>query len=294
MLGASHALLASVPASVAWIRYFSPFVSARLSVWKSMGKARLHELFAKLGVSLDQCRQKWDFVSPSTRSRVVEQLEMYSTEFGLENLQYKSFQRCVGFTKRASAADVVHSVAALLEAGDAGAFWGAYDALLGKDGDTLQRGVELGMRLQRATMAKAVSLIEKRSITSLKHFRYAYLGRSSSAASNSDDVFGQPLALTRLAHFLVEIHRQNSKWVGAKSKPLVLLAERAGDFLVVGVTCPGVAGEGKNYFGGSFKSAAEHSGARVSQSFFEGSVMEVERDDVHRFLESLHFTMDLK
>jgi len=43
-------------------RYFSPFVSARLSVWKSTGKAKLHELFAKLGVSLDQCRQKWDFL----------------------------------------------------------------------------------------------------------------------------------------------------------------------------------------------------------------------------------------
>lgn len=72
--------------------YFSPFVSSRLSVWKAPGKARLLELFAKLGVSLDQCKQKWSFVSPASQKRVLEQIESYCETFTLGDLHYKAFQ----------------------------------------------------------------------------------------------------------------------------------------------------------------------------------------------------------
>ena len=58
-----------------------------------------------------------------------------------------------------------------------------------------------------------------------------------------------PLALNKLANFLVEIHRQNKKWAGAKGRPLILLAERPSNYLVMGVTCQEVAGDGKNRFG---------------------------------------------
>ena len=57
-------------------RYYSSYVASRLSVWKTNGKHLLHELLAKMGVSLAQAEQKWTFMSPQLRARVVEQMEV--------------------------------------------------------------------------------------------------------------------------------------------------------------------------------------------------------------------------
>lgn len=307
--------------------YYSPFVASRLSVWKSNGRQQLHELLAKMGLSLEQCKQKWSFMSPQLRARLEEQMDVYGTEYGLEDFQYRSFQRCVGFKAVTSAADVVHAVTAVIEsrpacrahatpAADAGTssedpagddqqpwqegFWQAYDALPGKSTRQLQQGLELSMRLQKAIVHEAVSMTEKRGYTCLKHFRYAYLTRSQSAAtggsSNGQDaLLSQPNALAKLALFLVEIHRQNGKWVGPKARPLVILAERESTYLVVGVTCPEFAGESvKNFFGRAFQLAAEQINARFRHTSFDTAVMEIERDNVHRFIESLHVTMDYR
>lgn len=222
--------------------YFSPYVSSRLSVWKTHGKAKLHELFAKLGVSLEQCKQKWSFLSQQSRNNVLQQMSDHSAQFDLPDLHYSAFQRCVGFSSRVSASDVVHATTALLESGSGSgsapqqaidteedtnhqwidSFWAAYDTLLVKDSDVLEKGIELSMRQQREIHSRAVAIIEKRAFVTLKQFRYAYLTKSTGAGLN-DDMFTQPLALTNLARFLVEIHRQNGKWLGNKGRPLLLL-----------------------------------------------------------------------
>lgn len=166
--------------------------------------------------------------------------------------------------------------------------------MLERDTRALGRGFDQGMRQQRAVLAKAVSILEKRSLTTLSHFRYAYLARSATGGglTSADDMFAQPIGLTKLALFLVEVHRQNKKWVGqAKAKPLILLAERAATYLVVGVTCQEVAGSGKNSFGIAFRRAANVRGSRVRHDGFDRSVMEIEKDDAHDFLESLSLIM---
>ena len=78
---------------------------------------------------------------------------------------------------------------------------------------------------------------EKRALTCLKHFRYAYLTRSQGSAAaasgghgSQDNLLAQPVALGKLARFLVDIHRDNGKWVGTKARPLILLV---GDVLCV-------------------------------------------------------------
>ena len=282
--------------------YFSPFVSTRLHVWQTPGKAKLHELFAKLGLSLDQCKQKWAFVSPQSKARVLERIEDYAEEFGLNaGLHYSAFQRTVGFSRKTTAMDVVLGAHALLEeytgapllekgaaASDGGggggaaassvsaghgadssgaaaasedlvaeagnsdgddwseSFWKAYDVLLGKDEPLLARGVDLSIRVQRAVVERAVGLVEKKSLTCLKHFRWVSLPMSSSGA---DGIFTKPIALTRLALYLVEMHRANKKWSGNKARPLVLFAEKDKSCLVLGVTCPDLKGNATNNFG---------------------------------------------
>ena len=86
------------------------------------------------------------------------------------------------------------------------------------------------MNLQKAMVHEAVSLMEKRAMTCLKHFRYAYLTRSQGSAAaatgghaSQDNLLAQPVALGNLARFLVDIHRDNGKWVGNKARPLILL-----------------------------------------------------------------------
>ena len=158
------------------------------------------------------------------------------------------------------------------------AFWTAYETLPCKNSQALSRGLSRAMRLQKAATEKAVSMVQKREIKTLSHFRYVYLYCSHVRGSavvgsgangyheSTDELFSQPLGLGKLARFLVEMHKRNKKWAGPKSKPLVLLAERmersekqedkatrgsgsgsggggSGTFFVLGVECPDEPGE---------------------------------------------------
>lgn len=164
----------------------------------------------------------------------------------------------------------------------------AYDALSGKSPALLQQGLSLSMSLQRAVVQQAVTMMEKRSLTLFKHFRYAFI-RSS---ETDERLFTQPMALRKLAAFLIDVHRENGRWAGDKARPLVIMAERVTSYLVVGVTCPKKAGTViKNRFGACFQLAAQQIQARAKHDGFEASVMEINKEDVHDFIQALHDTM---
>ncbi|CAM9144349.1 unnamed protein product [Choristocarpus tenellus] len=287
--------------------YFSNFVASKLNVWNSNGRHRLEEFLAKMGFSLEQCKQKYPFMSCQLRQRLKDQIEKYAKDYGLEDVFYGSYQRYCGFKNPLSAADMVYSITALVEHVDAedggdttnvslieadeawmDSFNTAYDALSGKSPALMQKGLELSMSLQKAVVHQAVSMIEKRALNLNKHFRYAFI------RSNETDerLFTQPLALGKLAAFLIDVHRENGKWSGNKARPLVIMAERTSTYLVVGVTCPEKAGTVvKNNFGARFQLAAQQINARARHDGFESSVMEVNKDDAHDFVEALHDTM---
>jgi len=59
------------------------------------------------------------------------------------------------------------------------------------------------------------------------------VGGSSAEGGGVGDAFTHPVALNKLALFLVEVHRQNGKWVGAtKARPLILLVSLSLSFLL--------------------------------------------------------------
>ncbi|KAJ8608502.1 hypothetical protein CTAYLR_005754 [Chrysophaeum taylorii] len=291
-----------------WSMYYSNFVASRLSVWRKDGTSKLYELLAKIGLSIEQSQQRWSFLSPAQRRKLRENLPAYAAEYRLDELFRAAFQRVSGCGGEAvTAADAASCVDALLEAplaraiadettvhGDDAArrekaawlagFWRAYDVALADDGDLLAAAIEAAIALQKAVVSVAVSMIDKKEITTLKHFRYVYLN----AARGSTSLFTQPLALRKLGLFLLGVHRQNGKWTGDKSRPLVILAERSSTFLVIGVQAEGAR---KNRFGQSFRHAAEHIKACFRHDWFDAAVMEVDRDDVQRFVESLHYIL---
>lgn len=197
--------------------------------------------------------------------------------------------------------------------------------IVGGDGSGMVSGLGGGIRLalclQKAIIQTAIGLTDRKAITRLSHFRYAYIhctsrGRSggggfgpgssfrpgSRAAENGDKsdqvqahIFAKPLALARLASFLMDMHRANGKWTGAKSRPLVLLAEKpqADTYVVVGYEFPESSGDVvRNRFGQNFELAARTMNGSFKFDSFDTNVIEVRSADVQRFVEQLHYMMD--
>jgi cell division control protein 45 len=182
----------------------------------------------------------------------------------------------------------------------------------------LGTGIRLAMSLQRSIINTAAYLVSRNIITRLSHFRYAYVtvtSRGENAAisgidndilaTNSDSdasapaqfhIFSKPLALTRLAHFLMDLHRENGKWTGNKARPLVLLAEKpvTSTFLVVGYEFPEQNSDDfiKNRFGKNFELAAQSMNLKFRSESFDSHVVEVDSTHVQRFLEQLHYLLD--
>ncbi|KAJ3158100.1 hypothetical protein HDU86_003052 [Geranomyces michiganensis] len=178
-------------------------------------------------------------------------------------------------------------------------FYVAYDAL--DSFDLLQHGIHLAMSFQRALVRTATSILEKKLTQTLRNFQLTVLTgeglgaavTGSGALSDENDfaLFGRsPAHLGRLAKFLMEAFKEFKD----KDLPLVIAAlnESANAFLVIGYT--GLTKRGalrKNTFGPAFEKAAERTQARVKHDSFEASIMEVRKEDLGDFLETLQSMM---
>jgi CDC45-like protein len=178
----------------------------------------------------------------------------------------------------------------------------------------LGAGILQARALQNSITQLAVGLVERRAITLLRHFRYAYVTSntvgetqfsrndiiSSNNANNAgndrrDHIFSKPLALTRLASYLMDMHRENGKWTGSKARPLVLIAEKpkSDTCLVVGYEYPERHGSHvRNNFGKHFEMTANSMNGTFKFDHFDSNVVEVAGADVQRFLEQLHYMLD--
>lgn len=170
----------------------------------------------------------------------------------------------------------------------------------------LGAGIRLAISVQKAIISTAVNLVTRKDFTRLTYFRYAYLHATSHGANgsarfqggkdtskqNTAHIFAKPLALTRLASYIMEMHRESGKWVGTKALPLVLLAEKpeTQSYLVVGFEYQSSKGSlKKNTFKEKFELAANASedGEFLFDSF-DSNVVEV-KGDVQKFVETLHY-----
>jgi cell division control protein 45 len=172
----------------------------------------------------------------------------------------------------------------------------------------LGAGIRWAISLQQLIFSTAINLVNKNAIVRLSHFRYAYLTTSSSKSARSGTdtsagmqyhIFSRPLALCKLATFLMDMHRENGKWVGSKARPLILMAERpeTNTYVVVGYNYDEEEGDvHRNRFGKSFELAANTIRGRVAfdTTSWDANVCEVESSVVQRFIEQLHYLMDAK
>jgi len=208
------------------------------------------------------------------------------------------------------------------------AFNAAYDALNtksssgGKEGVDMQNfvnggamgstglglGLRLSMELQRSIVNQCVSLIEKDSIRKTKNFRHATLnitnegqngGRRFTGEAKEEKekghLWSKPYALTKLATFLFDIHRENKKWAADKDRlPLILMAENpeTDSYVVIGCNCPEKLGDiTKNRFGRFFLEAANIVQAKLVAERFESNIVELRRENLQNFFEQLNTVM---
>lgn len=169
-------------------------------------------------------------------------------------------------------------------------FWTAYDAL--NDIVRLREALPLSMALHRAIVRQGSSIIDKHDIRTLRGHRVVTITQGPDL-----DLFAHPGVLSRLAQWLVEALRdrlQGTVTVYSRSKrkslPLVVacLNEKEGTYIVVGVVAAlNFDDVRKNEFGLAFLDAKERCNARTRHGSFDTSVLEINKDDLKVFLETL-------
>lgn len=247
-------------------------------------------------------------MSPQLRRQFRDELQRTGPEYGLSDVIFPSFFRYNQFRTPIGASDIVYAINALCDPTRPDwikDFNYAYDALSMKHDKALQDGIKASKQSQQAIVRQAVSMIENHVITRLKHFRYAYIHRQHStgrdaAAENeqansredAQDLFASPAVLIRLAQFLVQVHVSMKRWTGGDARPLIIASELHNSYIVVGVTCPTDGGHHHAHrLGQLFRIAAADIKARIRHDGFDSAVLEIDRDDVQNFLESLLFAM---
>jgi len=282
----------------------SDYIAAKFEVWTSVGQKKLKTMIAQMGIPLKDAEQSYYHMSPKSKRALRDLMVEVGKEFGLDDVTYGSFHLRNGYKFQLSASDAVYGITALLagyghrQASDDDSspedlrrrnFWEAFDALSTLSSTTtekIEEGIHKAIELQRTVVKQGSHMLSKRIITTQGVFRYAYLKDTADT-----HLFLNTQSLNKLAHFLVAHYREKFP---LKPRPFVLCAldnDRDAYMVVALDGTPGTtaSGEvGRNVFGASFAKAAEKTNARVNHDGFETSFMEVEKDDIYKFMEYLH------
>lgn len=261
--------------------YYSNIVAARLGTWKQQGRDKFHSVLVKLGVSLKDAQQLYTFLphKAELKARAMECLP----QFELDELLCTSYIRQYDLRTQYSSADVVYSVAALLEnpeADPSDSFWLAYDSLTSLD--LLQKGTQVAIDLHKAVFALGTSLIEKKAVNPTNDFRYAIVSNDTWEQAR---FFHYPYALKRLCMFLMEAYKHQRTSIRSKPMVLAMLNSKRNVYLVIGVMDHESAG--RNTFRARFDEAANDTQAQHRIDFFEGELIEVSKDNFPAFMDAL-------
>eukprot|EP01117_Protostelium_nocturnum_P014738 TRINITY_DN563_c0_g4_i1.p1 TRINITY_DN563_c0_g4~~TRINITY_DN563_c0_g4_i1.p1 ORF type:complete len:539 (-),score=188.81 TRINITY_DN563_c0_g4_i1:20-1636(-) len=269
--------------------YHSTYIASRLGIWTENGKKKLKTILVNMGVSLEECENRWDSVSVESKDTIRDKIQEASSFYGLNELMYPSFHKNIGMRLQVSACDVVLAVNALLENlnGSHDNFWKAYEALKGNDAH-LTDGITEAIQIQKQIVVQGTHIIERGSMTKSGPFRYVYLNDM-----NECPAFTTPLNLTRLAIFVKEILHEfkvSKSKAPLKGRPLVLCAfdNTSASYLICGLHTRAPSFLDRNKFGMALEQSAAKTGSRIRSHNFEPSIMNILRDDVKKFMENLH------
>ena len=184
----------------------SPAFAARLGLWRQNGRDKLALLLARAGIPLAQSRAPYAALPAPVRARAAARLPACIAPAALPDraaLALDTFVRDLRGPRRVrvAAADAVYAADALLATRAPDAFWRAHAALAAGAAHTpaLCAALAAAVEQQRAVVAQAAAMLAARTVVMAGPFRYALLHESALLPR-----FVHPLALARLAHFLMD------------------------------------------------------------------------------------------
>ncbi|KAL8191878.1 hypothetical protein R6Q57_028609 [Mikania cordata] len=264
----------------------SSYIATKLKTWSDNGTKKLMLLLAQMGFALEECKQKFRFMSVEIKKKMKDEFEHFLPDYGLNNFYYRGFLLLHGYSSKVSAADVVYGVTALLESSiDSNSvcaskqFGEAYDALSLRNLEKLETGMRHAIKIQRAILRQGSTAITKKGvIRSGSKFRWVKLEDSADAK-----LLGYPQALTKYGYFIMDALRE----IGARMKPLICVCytQEQEKVLIVGICGkPRLGAVQGNAFGIAFRNVAEETGAEFFHELFESSWIVLEAAAVNLFM----------
>jgi cell division control protein 45 len=227
--------------------YHTRSIAVKLGVWGHQGRKNLEQWLARMGLPLEECKQKFVAMKKKIKDRLPSQLEKYAPEFNVSDLYVESFIKRPSFDKEISAFDVIYGASALLESVKQQHmhgtetdmeldseedflkvnFWNAYRSL-SHSNNILDEGIDEAIDLQCAIVRQVSLLIQTKDVLQMGRYRIAFI-------KDTPDLkyFTHPMALSKLAHFLVDTLIDLGR--ATKCKPLILCAMHGDHVLMVGV-----------------------------------------------------------
>lgn len=189
-------------------------VITKLKIWHDDGDKKINKLIAKLGMPMEEAKQKFQFMSPKYKEGLKEKMIKVCSHEDLDIL-VSSFLKQVDNNTQFSAMDMVHCINAILEnpksvsdivcenskkaklvAGvldkdgvevNSGAifeeralnfednFWCVYHNILTDQSSYLKKAVGITIDYQESIVKEIFHILEKKAIKSCTSFRYAIL-----------------------------------------------------------------------------------------------------------------------
>lgn len=307
--------------------FHTDYIWAKMKLWTEKGRQNFQKMLAIMGVSLTEAREGWVHLKVSVKQGLNKRIEKAAKVADLEDLLRPGVVRKFGYKGALTAGDCVDAAGVILQLGmdksPAGLdhikegilltvdqdyhdesqrdqfwvanFWSAWDSL--EDVDTLLLGISKAKLLQQAVARTTTALIEKGQIRPVSDYLVAVVKEGPDLA-----LFRNPLALCRLGIWIAQTKAESHK--KKYSPPLVLasLDKSTGNYMVLGMNPRQardyhfVMGEDEdvgddrfvfNQFTQRFAKAAEDVHTRYKMDMFEMAVIEVDKNDLTRFLERL-------
>ncbi|GLJ04982.1 hypothetical protein SUGI_0008320 [Cryptomeria japonica] len=267
----------------------SPYVATKLKTWSENGMKRMKLLLAQMGIPLTESQQKFRYMSRDSKKRLKLEIEKFSSQYGLNDLYYRSFQRHHGYTSQICAADFVCGVTALIESwrdeskkSISEQFWLACSCLSLSNLGELEKGLKMGVAVQSSIFRQGSFAMTKRGfIKSTRGFRWIRLEDSGDVS-----LMCYPQALIRFCHFVIDALREK----GTKTKPLVCACPfpRSKNVLLVGVSQRPVLGAHfGNLFGLAFRAVAKEIGEEYGHFGFDSSWIKIDFQNVNAFMQKI-------
>eukprot|EP00347_Sterkiella_histriomuscorum_P008719 403344017 len=164
-------------------------------------------------------------------------------------------------------------------------FYVALDSLDRKNKHLLEKGIELAKDLQKAIIQMGTSILDKKQVKLATRFRYAFLDNDQ---FKDIEMFQFPLALQKLALFLMETYQQLKP--SSKMKPFVISVRnnRKGTTLICAVLGQSMEVDyRRNNFSDLFRQIIESKNIKAKHDAFDSSIIEIRNEDFRPFVEEL-------